>query len=78
MIEAVGFQEHVFSGKTQVSALHKVVFVAGVFQDVAEADILREEARHRRRSVAFERCKQRNAALGGDHPGDGVIGARQL
>ena len=78
MIEAVRLEEHVFSGETQVGALHKIVFVAGVFQNVAEADILREEAGDRGRGVAFKRRKQRDAALRGDHPGDSVVGARQL
>jgi hypothetical protein len=44
MIKAVGFQKHIFAGKAQVCALHKIVFVAGVFQDIAKADILREKA----------------------------------
>ena len=46
VIETVGFQEHIFSGEAQVCSLHKIVFVAGVFQDIAEANILREEGRH--------------------------------
>ncbi len=78
MVKAVGFEEHIFSGKAQVGSLHKIVLIAGVFQDVAQADILREEARHRGRGVAFKGGKQRDAALGGDHPGDGVIGAGEL
>ncbi|MNS90944.1 hypothetical protein D3C72_1250160 [compost metagenome] len=78
MIETVGFQEHVFPGEAQVGPLHEVVFVAGVLEDIAETNILREEARHRRGGVTLERRKQRNTALRGDHPGDGVIGARQL
>jgi hypothetical protein len=43
VIEAVGFQKHVFAGKAQVGSLHKIVFVAGVFQDIAKADILRKK-----------------------------------
>ena len=78
VIEAVRFEENVFTGKTQVGALHKVVFVTGVFQDIAETDILRKEAGYRRGSVAFERREQRNTALGSDHAGDGVIGAGKL
>ncbi len=78
MLKTVRFQEHVFPGETQVSALHKVVFVAGIFQDIAKADILREEARHRRRCVAFKRGEQRDTALGCNHPSDGVIGAGEL
>ncbi len=46
MVKTVGFQEHIFSGEAQVCPLHKIVFVAGVFQDVAEANILGEERRH--------------------------------
>ena len=46
MVKTVGFQEHVFSGKAQVGPLYEVVFVAGDFQDIAEANVLREEARH--------------------------------
>ncbi len=48
------------------------------FQNVAEADILREEAGDRGGGVAFKRRKQRNAALGSHHAGDGVIGTRKL
>ncbi len=75
VIETVGFQEHIFPGKAQVSALHKVVFIARVFQDITKANVLREEARHRGGGVTFKRSEQRNAALGGHHPGDGVIRA---
>ena len=63
VIEAVGLEKDVFASKAQVSSLHKIVFVTGVFQDIAKADILRKEAGYGGRSVAFKRRKQRNAAL---------------
>ncbi len=78
MIKTVRFQEHVFAGKAQVGSLHKVVLIAGVFQDIAQTDIVGEEAGDRRRGVAFKRRKQRNTALGGDHASDCVIGTRKL
>ncbi|CDA01474.1 unknown [Klebsiella variicola CAG:634] len=78
VIEAVGFEKHVFAGKAQVGSLHKIVFIAGVFQDIAKADILGKEAGDRGRGVAFKRREQRNAALRGDHTGDGVIRPREL
>ncbi len=78
MVKAVGLQEDVFPGKTQVGTLHEIVLITGVFQDIAKADIFREEAGDRGRGVAFKGCEQRDAALGGDHPGDCVVRARQL
>ena len=78
MVEAVGFQEGVFTGERQLGALIEIVAVAGGLQHVAQADILRVEGGDRAGGVAVERCEQRNAALRGDHAGDGITGARQL
>ena len=75
MIEAVRFQEHIFSGEAQVSALYEVVLITRVFQDIAQTDILREKAGNRGRGVAFERREQRDPALGSDHSGNRVVGA---
>ncbi|MNP81385.1 hypothetical protein D3C76_1797240 [compost metagenome] len=72
----MGLQEDVFPGEAQVGTLHEIVLVSGIFQDIAKADILREEAGDRGRGVAFKGREQRDAALRRDHPGDGVIGAR--
>ena len=78
MIEAVRFKENVFSGEAQISALHKVVLITRVFQDISKADILREKAGNRGRGVAFKRRKQRDPALGGDHSGNRVVGTGEL
>ena len=78
MIKSVRFQKYIFPGKAQVGTLHKIVLITGVLQDIAQTDIVGEEAGNRCRGVAFKWRKQRNTALGGDHAGDGVIGTRQL
>ena len=78
MIEAVRFQEHIFTGKTQIRALHEIVLITRVFQDIAQTDVLREEAGDRGGGVAFKGGKQRYAALRSHHARNRVICSRQL
>ena len=53
MVEAMRLQEHIFTGKTQIRALHEIVLITRVFQDIAQTDVLREEAGDRGGGVAF-------------------------
>ncbi len=63
VVEAVGFQEGVFTGERQLGALIERVAVAGGLQHVAQADVLRVEGGDRAGGVAVEGREQRNAAL---------------
>ena len=72
------FQKDIFTGKAQIRALNKPVLIAGIFQNIAEADVLRVKAGERGGGVAVEGREQRNAALRGDHARNGVVGAGQL
>ena len=78
MVEAMRLQEHIFTGKTQIRALHEIVLITRVFQDIAQTDVLREEAGDRGGGVAFKRGKQRYAALRSHHARNRVIRSWQL
>ena len=78
MIEAVRFQENVFSGKAQVSALYEVVLITRVFQDIAEADILRKKLETEADALPSNGRKQRYPALGSDHSGNRVVSTGEL
>ena len=78
MVEAVRFQEHIFTGKTQIRALHEIVLITRVFQNIAQTDVLREEAGNRSGGVAFKWGKQRYAALRSHHARNRVIRSWQL
>ena len=78
MVEAMRLQEHIFTGKTQIRALHEIVLITRVLQDIAQADVLWEEAGNRSGGVAFKGSKQRNAALRSHHACNRVIRSRQL
>ena len=78
MVETVRLQEHIFTGKTQIRALHEIVLITRVFQDIAQTDVLREEAGDRGGGVAFKGGKQRYAALRSHHARNRVIRSWQL
>ena len=78
MVEAMRLQEHIFTGKTQIRALHEIVLITRVFQDIAQTDVLREEAGDRGGGVAFKGGKQRYAALRSHHARNRVIRSWQL
>lgn len=78
MVEAMRLQEHIFTGKTQIRALHEIVLITRVFQDIAQTDVLREEAGNRSGGVTFKWGKKRNAALRSHHTRNRVIRSRQL
>ena len=78
MVETVRLQEHIFTGKTQIRALHEIVLITRVFQDIAQTDVLREEAGNRSGGVSFKGGKQRYAALRSHHARNRVIRSWQL
>ena len=78
MVEAMRLQEHIFTGKTQIRALHEIVLITRVFQDIAQTDVLREEAGNRSGGVSFKGGKQRYAALRSHHARNRVIRSWQL
>ncbi len=78
MVEAMRLQEHIFTGKTQIRALHEIVLITRVFQDIAQTDVLREEAGDRGGGVAFKGANSGMPHSSSHHARNRVIRSWQL